>query len=637
MKKIIKSIMMISLILFVLSIPSVFAKSPSSFENRTYIIGTHEFTPGEPMTTQRIMLAARTIDSDKLNDMIIYYKNSEGKWINAITDKPITPPSDFEIDFINTVPVIKDVLIETDPVDVDDIDIGVVVHITMSTATEGASIFYTTDGTTPDATSTRYTGQFELQNEEMITHTKVIRAIAIRDGVKSNVTSVDLTYKGLYDFDSATGKILKYNGGEQILTIPSELGGVTVTSIGASAFEFNTVLQEVTIPKSVESIDNKAFYSITSLTEVYFEDGSNLTTIGTKAFEQNSSLKRIELPDSLSIIDEGAFAGTTALDFIVIPFNVTTIGEGAFADSGLTFVGIVPDTIDIGVLAFGFCDNLEHLAIGANATIGEGAFLDSNGDDSFPTAYRDTVLGRAGTYSKIAGVWTNILKRDFSSIVAEYNANKAEEIWETRNGFRARFYGALEEMETVLSNPGSTLMELDFAMGDLFMTSFKAAKEKGGLLVVIPLFTEAHAVDSFRNLTTAQQGRSEAIGFINMEKIKLTDYDVDNAPSVINVNILPDLIALIDHAVDEYFIVLDGMNGAASEADVESVLIDFIEYTIVVYGDWVQALKNVTELKHLAETDGDTYRIKDNVVERIFANSGSYDTLVEIVTAAATP
>ena len=49
-----------------------------------------------------IMLASKSIQSNNLNDMKIYYKNSRGKWLNAIKNQSITDvPSTFEITCIN--------------------------------------------------------------------------------------------------------------------------------------------------------------------------------------------------------------------------------------------------------------------------------------------------------------------------------------------------------------------------------------------------------------------------------------------------------------------------------------------------------------------------------------------------------
>lgn len=59
------------------------------------------------------------------------------------------------------------------------------VSITCSTA--GASIYYTTDGSTPSASSTAYTGVLTL------TDTTTVKAIAVKDGVSSSVSSRTFT------------------------------------------------------------------------------------------------------------------------------------------------------------------------------------------------------------------------------------------------------------------------------------------------------------------------------------------------------------------------------------------------------------------------------------------------------------
>ena len=63
--------------------------------NSTYVIGTHMFTrEGSEyydgvLTTDYIMLASQTINSNKLEDMIIYYKNPRGKWIDVLKNKNV--------------------------------------------------------------------------------------------------------------------------------------------------------------------------------------------------------------------------------------------------------------------------------------------------------------------------------------------------------------------------------------------------------------------------------------------------------------------------------------------------------------------------------------------------------------------
>ena len=58
---------------------------------------------------------------------------------------------------------------------------------TISCATAGASIYYTVDGSTPTSASTAYSGAIAL------TDTTTVKAIAVKDGVSSSVTSRTFT------------------------------------------------------------------------------------------------------------------------------------------------------------------------------------------------------------------------------------------------------------------------------------------------------------------------------------------------------------------------------------------------------------------------------------------------------------
>ena len=86
--------------------------TPSEIGNSTYIIGDHLFTRNPVdtskydgvLTTEYIMLASKSIASDNKEDMVIYYKNARGNWINAITDETISElPSNFKISYIDMV------------------------------------------------------------------------------------------------------------------------------------------------------------------------------------------------------------------------------------------------------------------------------------------------------------------------------------------------------------------------------------------------------------------------------------------------------------------------------------------------------------------------------------------------------
>ena len=72
-------------------------------EPRTYIIGSHEFTENSTLTTRHIMLASKTIDGNTLNDMVIYYKNPRGKWINGLTGEIVEVSEKFNIEYVDLV------------------------------------------------------------------------------------------------------------------------------------------------------------------------------------------------------------------------------------------------------------------------------------------------------------------------------------------------------------------------------------------------------------------------------------------------------------------------------------------------------------------------------------------------------
>lgn len=87
----------------------------SDISPRTYIIGAYEFTENTILTTRHIMLASKTIDGNTLNDMIIYYKNPRGKWINGLTGEIVEVSDKFNIEYVDlikflTTPTLENIL-----------------------------------------------------------------------------------------------------------------------------------------------------------------------------------------------------------------------------------------------------------------------------------------------------------------------------------------------------------------------------------------------------------------------------------------------------------------------------------------------------------------------------------------------
>lgn len=76
--------------------------SKDDIEGNTYVIGTHMFTSETELTTKMIMLASKTIESDDLSDMIIYYKDPfDSTWIDALSGEEVDMNNNISITHIN--------------------------------------------------------------------------------------------------------------------------------------------------------------------------------------------------------------------------------------------------------------------------------------------------------------------------------------------------------------------------------------------------------------------------------------------------------------------------------------------------------------------------------------------------------
>jgi hypothetical protein len=233
-----------------------------------------------------------------------------------------------------------------------------------------------------------------------------------------------------YSTNGGSVSINGYNGsGEDggAVAIPATINGLPVTSIGAVAFD-SASISSVSIPGSVTSIGDYAFYGCTSLTNVDIPTG--LTNIGQSAFSSCRRLPSVIIPASVSSIGQAAFAECTGLTAITVaaqnsfygslngvlfnktltvlfqypcglagsytvPGLVTNIAASAFQYcASLTSVTFSNSVNSIGQDAFAECTSLTNVDIPSGLTnIGSGAFVDCTGLTAITVAPQNSFYG----------------------------------------------------------------------------------------------------------------------------------------------------------------------------------------------------------------------------------------------------
>ncbi len=216
----------------------------------------------------------------------------------------------------------------------------------------------------------------------------VLTAIMLCVSIPFSVSAIDgVTEDGLcYSVLSEQEEvhIIGYEGNDTVVTIPNEIEGYPVTTIGANSFESK------------------------SITEVNFPD--TLKCIERYAFRYCHQLKTLIFPDSLEIIEEYSFEGCYAIEELFIPKSVAFFTSYVFThglrdaeitvdsenphyysvdncviskDTKALLVAGICDSIPEGVeiisgYAFASSDNLDVLEIPSTVTfIGEYAFFSS--------------------------------------------------------------------------------------------------------------------------------------------------------------------------------------------------------------------------------------------------------------------
>lgn len=143
---------------------------------------------------------------------------------------------------------------------------------------------------------------------------------AITDG-ELEVDKLYVCY-GVTDFSAINNECIFKVLNPKYILLPDSL-----TSISDNAFSGLTNLKSVTIPDTVATLSATSFNNC-NIEAISFGDG--LKAIPDYLFKDNKALKYIDF-GNVGTIGTGSFQSCTALEEIVIPSNLTAIGENAFA------------------------------------------------------------------------------------------------------------------------------------------------------------------------------------------------------------------------------------------------------------------------------------------------------------------
>lgn len=199
--------------------------------------------------------------------------------------------------------------------------------------------------------------------------------------------------------DGESITITSYRGLGGSVKIPSDIDGKEVTGVGKAAFASCSQIEVLSIPVSVDKIDELAFSGCSKIKEISIPD--EVIEIGKMAFANCTSLEIVNLGDKLQKVGDYAFMGCTSLNKMTLPDNTESIGQYAFYNcKSLEKLGELPNIKNIGGHAFentawinnykddyiilgdgmliSYCGKAENLTLQENIkTVGASAFLDN--------------------------------------------------------------------------------------------------------------------------------------------------------------------------------------------------------------------------------------------------------------------
>lgn len=165
-----------------------------------------------------------------------------------------------------------------------------------------------------------------------------------------------------------TASVVKFTGNGRKLEVPEEVEGFPVTKIAENAFENCKTLEKITLPDTIEIIDEFAFSNCARLTEIIIPPKVKVLECG--AFRFCSSLNTVVLSENLEKISENVFFKCIQLSNVRFNKKLKVIDMRAFTFCKNLNNLFLPSSLKlIAKYSFLNCDNLRNIC-----------FVDENGE-----------------------------------------------------------------------------------------------------------------------------------------------------------------------------------------------------------------------------------------------------------------
>lgn len=206
-----------------------------------------------------------------------------------------------------------------------------------------------------------------------LTSTSTTSALSANQGRVLNLADERIKYYGDPDIIPSPGSYFTVNSTGETITGLTDTGKTQTELV--IPYKIND--KEITkLESDRTSILAGATNKITKVVIPY-----SVTTIGNGAFDTCTALTSINIPNSVTSIGGGAFSYCNALTSIEIPNTITSIGLGAFNNcTALTSINIPNGVKSIENSAFNNCRGLTSVNIpNSVTTIGDSAFIYCSG------------------------------------------------------------------------------------------------------------------------------------------------------------------------------------------------------------------------------------------------------------------